>query len=284
MSAGTIDVSTVSMCPDDVNVQALSNPTIDIRGGTFKFGTFAVTTEEGTKQLLLKGGTFSSSSSASKTISNLTLIQFGDVTPKTVTLGESGTGSLTLSAMTLVVTNNVTLNTVVDTTLSNTLSGGGSLTKAGVATLMLNGAYAEYTGTTTLAGGRLVIGATNALPTASDVILAAGILQITNAVTQEISTLTGTSSGVLELPYNCDGALTIRTSVRGDVRISVSDVYSWSTLDKNTVYPLILLGGPSTIEGGTTIEGVDVPYPWKITQKGQNIVLQYMMGTMIRFL
>jgi len=284
MSAGTVDVSTVSMCPDDVNVQALSNPTIDIRGGTFKFGTFTVTTEEGTKQLLLKGGTFSSSSSAAKTVSNLTTIQFGDVTPKTVTLGTSGTGALTLSATTLLVSNTVTLNTVVDTTLNNTLSGGGALTKSGDATLTLKGASASYTGTTTLEEGRLVIAATNALPTASDVILTSGTLQVTNAVTQEIASLTATSAGVLELPYDCDGALTIRTSLGGVVKISVSGVSSWNTLNRNIVYPLVVLAPTCGVAEGTVFVGDNVPVPWKIVTRGQGLALQYLAGTMIRFI
>jgi autotransporter-associated beta strand protein len=284
MSAGTVDVSTVSLCPDDVNVQALSNPTIDIRGGTFKFGTFTVTTEEGTKQLLLKEGTFSSSSSAAKTVSNLTTIQFGDVTPKTVTLGTSGTGALTLSAATLLVNNAVTLNTVVDTTLNNTLSGGGALTKSGDATLTLKGASASYTGTTTLEGGRLVIAATNAIPTASDVILTAGTLKVANAVTQEIASLTATSAGVLELPYDCDGALTIRTSLGGIVKISVSGVSSWNTLNRNIVYPLVVLAPTCGVAEGTVFVGDNVPAPWKIVTRGQGLALQYLAGTMIRFI
>lgn len=282
MGAGTVDVSTVSMCPDDVNVQALSNPTIDIRGGTFKFGTFTVTTEEGTKQLLLKGGTFSSSSSAAKTVSNLTTIQFGDITPKTVTLGVNGTGALALSAKTLLVTNTVTINTVVDTALNNALSGGGSLTKSGAATLSLKGANGVFTGNTTLEGGRIVIAATNALPSGKAVTLTVGTLQITNNVTQTLSGLNGTASGALELPYDCNGAVAITSSMSGIIKVLVSGVINWNTLNRELVYPLIRLDPSATVVEGTVIEGANITDPWKVCQKGQYIVLQYRAGTVIR--
>lgn len=288
-ASSVVDVTSVSLSPTALTGTGdlQSNPTLDIRGGIFRFGSFTVTAfaaDKGARKLLLKGGTFSASGAAAQTIPNLTLLQFGDTAPRTVTLGEVGKGALTFSATLMSLSDAATLNTVVGTTLNNTLSGEGSLTKSGDATLTLKGASASYTGATTLAGGRLVIAATNALPSGTAVTLTSGTLQMTNAVTQAISSLTGTAEGVLELPYDCDGALTISASVSGVVKISVYGVPSWSGLDNHTVYPLVQLGGAGVMTEGTILEGVNIPYPWKIVQKEQNIVLQYMLGTMIRFL
>jgi len=166
MSNGTVDVTSVSMSPTSLTGTGdlQSNPTIDIRGGIFRFGSFTVTAyaaDKGARQLLLKGGTFSASGTGAQTIQNLTLLQFGDTAPRTVTLGEAGKGALTLNAATISVSNDVTLNTVVNTTLNNTLSGSGSLTKSGAATLKLNGSAVSstgYTGATKVIGGTLALG------------------------------------------------------------------------------------------------------------------------------
>lgn len=166
MSNGTVDVTSVSMSPTSLTGTGdlQSNPTIDIRGGIFRFGSFTVTAyaaDKGERKLLLKGGTFSASGTGAQTIQNLTLLQFGDTAPRIVTLGEAGKGALTLNAATISVSNDVTLNTVVNTTLNNTLSGGGSLTKSGAATLKLNGSAVSstgYTGATKVIGGTLALG------------------------------------------------------------------------------------------------------------------------------
>lgn len=86
-------------------------------------------------------------------------------------------------------------------TLSNVISGTGSLTQAGAGTLTLSGAASSYTGDTTLSAGTLVLNNANALGTASVFSMAAGTTLTLNQRTYvgDVDQLGGTINGTGEL-------------------------------------------------------------------------------------
>src|SRR5205085_834007 len=87
-------------------------------------------------------------------------ITLGATVTQTGTLAFNSSGLTTPVNFTL--TGDTTLTTNVATTISNVISGGFSLTKAGAATLTL-GASNTYSGNTTIQTGAISIGSTQTL-------------------------------------------------------------------------------------------------------------------------
>jgi fibronectin-binding autotransporter adhesin len=116
----------------------------------------------------------------------------------------TGGGSVFLGAATLTVGANNTSTTYTgtirdsDPNLSNA-SGtavGGSLVKEGTGTLTLGGTANTYTGSTTITGGTLQSGATNALPTTTNLTLLGGAFAL-NGNNQTLDKVTNEGGNVL---------------------------------------------------------------------------------------
>ena len=99
----------------------------------------------------------------------------------------------------------LTLDGTGDITASGVISGGGTLTKTGTGTALLNAAN-SYTNITTVSGGTLRLGINNALPSTA-VTVATGATLDVNGMTQSLPIIT--SAGTLALGTN--GNLTLTT-------------------------------------------------------------------------
>jgi fibronectin-binding autotransporter adhesin len=163
-------------------------------------------------------------------------------------------GSIT-GAGTINIASDVTLSAGNDsnaTTFSGVISGRGSFTKIGAATLTLSGAN-TYRGALTISAGTLTLAdnATNILPDTSNVVLAntaGAILNINGKSAETIGTLSGggTTGGNITLG---DGNLTLNTRTNA----TYGGVISGSgSLTKNGIAAQTL-EGQSTYTGGTTI-------------------------------
>jgi autotransporter-associated beta strand protein len=119
---------------------------------------------------LTKAGTGSLSLTGANTYTGITTVSAG-----TLSIGSgSTTGSISNSSN---VTNNGTLtfNRSNTYTYSGIISGTGAVTKSGAGTLTLSGTN-TYTGATSISEGTLRLGAANAVPNTSNVILGGGTL------------------------------------------------------------------------------------------------------------
>ena len=163
-------------------------------------------------------------------------------------------GSIT-GAGTINIASDVTLSAGNDsnaTTFSGVISGRGSFTKIGAATLTLSGAN-TYRGALTISEGTLTLAdnATNILPDTSNVVLAntaGAILNINGKSAETIGTLSGggATGGNITLG---DGNLTLNTRTNA----TYGGVISGSgSLTKNGIAAQTL-EGQSTYTGGTTI-------------------------------
>ena len=190
-SAGT-DASgaftvTVSATQTGVGL-GIEEGTVSIAGGTITNGAsaFAIT--------VASGATLSTDSSLRIRIGTNSTLTINDGTVRTTNPGAAGTfmdedlaiilnGSCTFSHTTANILNIVQAGT--------TVSGSGSLTKAGVGVLAFAGPC-TYSGSTTVTDGELRIRTTaNRLPTGTDVtVTSPGILNL-NGVAQQIGSLTG---------------------------------------------------------------------------------------------
>ncbi|WP_210188942.1 autotransporter domain-containing protein [Mesorhizobium sp. YR577] len=136
-----------------------------------------------------------------------------------------------------------------DFTVTNTISGSGTLTKDGAGTLTLSGAN-TYTGGTTVTAGTVLLGQNNAA--GSGGLAVNGTFAMGN-YSQAVSSLQGTSSGTVNLG---NGILTvdqsINTSFDGNVNsgsIGVLTKQGTGTLTMNGT----ISGGHVGIEGGTLV-------------------------------
>ncbi len=150
------------------------------------------------------------------------------------------TGSL------LVTTARGTTPSGVDLTISGPIGGSGSLTKAGLGTLLLSGA-STYGGNTTVAGGTLSLGTTGSVPT-SGLTLSGGTLAITGSQTQAFSgtTIAAGTSGIANAGTLNLGPIT--RNVGGTIDFgSGSGLTTTTTANTNGI-----LGGWATTGGGAS--------------------------------
>jgi fibronectin-binding autotransporter adhesin len=129
-------------------------------------------------------------------------------------------------------------------TYTGVIAGSGSVNKLGFGSQTFSGAN-SYTGTTTINGGSLLLGATNALPTAGTLAMTGGTL-VLNGNNQTVGTLTGTSSINL-------GANTLTFSSSSGTYTGVISGAGGNIVKQST--GVATFGGGSTYTGVTTITG-----------------------------
>ena len=136
---------------------------------------------------------------------------------------------------------NVDTNGQTVTWITSLGSVGGSLTKAGLGTLVLNGTN-TYDGGTTLAGGALQLDSADAIGSTGTISFTGGALKFTSTNTTDYSSRFNTSAGQL---YNLDTngqPITVGTALTG----------AGSTLTKNG-NGVLTLTNANTYSGDTTI-------------------------------
>ena len=211
----------------------------------------------------------------------------------TLTLGGANayTGGTTIDTGTLQLTNggsvggnianNATLsiNRTDSSTLSNAVSGSGSLTKAGAGTLTLSGAN-TYTGATIVAGGTLRIDGNSRLGNTTNTLAIsnAGVLEVTAAGTLTNAITIGAGNGVLA--NSSAGALVVAGAVEKNGTIFTSragagtNVFTGFISGTNANSDFIVDGGTTVFSnvmnyngptiitnGGTLVLGVDNAMP-----------------------
>ena len=115
---------------------------------------------------------------------NYTLSGTGNLT--TPTLIKNGTatatistsGAMAISTIALVGSGAVVIDRTENPTLSSTLTGTGTLQKAGTNTLTLNGNSTGFTGTVDVSNGTLALGSANALGNGTTNVGASGTLEL----------------------------------------------------------------------------------------------------------
>jgi autotransporter-associated beta strand protein len=144
----------------------------------------------------------------------------------------AGAGGTITSSSTAAVTLTTSFETVASS-FGGAITGPISLAKAGTGTLTLGGSN-SYAGGTSIIGGRLVVGITNALPTAT-------VLTLGDAV--------GASSGTLDLAGNSQ---TVAGLVAANTPLVANQVIGSS--GASTVGTLTFAGGTNASTFGGTIE------------------------------
>jgi len=156
VNGGVFSATTLNLATGSSNalVSRVANVTVD--GGTFRFGTVNAPTANGSANINFRSGTIASIDGTARTLSLPYSLGKADG-GTTVAFGQAsgGTGTITLSGAGTLL-GNTTVETVRDTTLSQALGGGFSLTKTGTGSLTLSGT-STFTGTTTVGGGTLAI-------------------------------------------------------------------------------------------------------------------------------
>jgi fibronectin-binding autotransporter adhesin len=208
----------------------------------------------------------------------------------------TGSGSGTIS-----VADGFTVN--YDGVIANNGSGVGSLVKAGDGTLVLSGAN-TYSGSTTINGGTLLLGADNTLPTTTGVVLAAGgTLDISNRL-QTITNLDGdgtldlgngslTVTGTGTFGGTITGAGNLVTAPGSDLTVTgtnnstgLVEVSSNSTLNLGSAEALNannqvnLAGGTLRTEGGPSVDSYEAG-PLVIIGSGSVIDLEGVVHTLL---
>ncbi len=156
----------------------------------------------------------------------------------------SGSGNVTMEGATLTVG-----GTGASSTYYGVISGSGGLTKDGAGVITLDAANA-YTGPTTINGGTVTLGTSNAISSASALAIAYGAELELNGLSQNTGSLNG--SGTVDL--GSGGALTIGA---GDFSSAFSGSIIGSGSFTKTGAGTLALGGASSFTGAVSLnEGV----------------------------
>ena len=166
-------------------------------------------------------------------------------------------GSIAGGGSYLLGTNELTVGSNgLSTEVSGTISGtGGSLVKIGNGTLKLSGS-STYTGPTTISGGTLQGGASNAFASTGAFSVTSGATIDLGGFNQEISSLTGdgvvTNTGISDatLSVGSDGSSTVFNGTIQD-GVAGSPTLALSKVGTGT----LTLTGTSSHRGGTTVNG-----------------------------
>jgi len=193
------------------------------------------------------GGTFSGNFTGTGTFALNDSTIGGSYTPTgpttttgDVTLMGSVSGYITISS------GNLTFDQSSSTTCDRGIAGDGTFTKAGAGTLTVTGDYV-YTGATTIAGGTLLLGASERLPNSTAVTVATGAALDLGGYSETVSSLAGGGSVRL-------GSGTLTSSSSASTTFSGAISGTGGAFVKAGSGTLILTGA-NTYTGGTTISG-----------------------------
>lgn len=275
-TSGILDATTVQFGHNNTTT-GNANAALDIRGGTFRFDTWNDGTSPGTRQLLLKAGTFSALNSTANTIAGLSTLQIGGT--GNVTFGQTVTGTGGLNITSDAITLGAASNTVVvnvTTTLSGpissttntlTLNGGSNLLTLSGSTSNLNTGLVTVTtgelhlnktagvnaigGDLTVDGGGAILDAANQLSDSAVVTVSAGQFNV-GTLTETVGAfnmsggLLGGSTGTLTAAtYGLSGG-----TVNANLGTGTLNVTGSSALNGTSA------AGTVAISGGTLTLGV----------------------------
>jgi autotransporter-associated beta strand protein len=170
---------------------------------------------------------------------------------KTETIGSLSGGGATGGYIVLGTGGALTVNQTTNTTYNGVISGAGSFTKTSYGVLTLNRVN-TYTGATTLSGGEVILGVSNAIPNTSLVFTnAARLLLIHDDISTEVGSLTseGVTGSVIWL-YN-RSVLTVNQATNTNYEGTIISNVMGSVV-KNLAGTLTLKGANS-YRGNTTI-------------------------------
>ncbi len=247
-------ILTTTLTPNAITVNNDSLPTDTYTfAGTGSIGGATAITKEGTGTLIL-ANTGANSYSGTTTVSGGTL-QAGD--GATVGAGQLGIGSIVLSGGTLALFRPVGDNV----TLSNTLSGSGTLEQEGEDSVTVTGNNLSFTGSFLVTAGTLKLGSINGFGTASGTIQTGGSLDITGYSISNAFTLNG---GTILADSGTGTALTGSITVSGSggtvavaaaSTLTISGTISGSAGVEMTGSGLLVLSGNNSYAGPTAISG-----------------------------
>jgi autotransporter-associated beta strand protein len=173
-----------------------------------------------------------------------------DVNGMTDTIGSLSGGGSSGGNITLGTSGALTVNQFTFGIYSGVISGDGTFTKSGPATLWLDRAN-TYTGGTTISGGEIIVGVNNALPNTSLTFTdTSKVLLIFSGVTQQIGSLSadGVTGAQINLA-NRSNVLTVTQSA--DATYSGTIVGSGALTKAGS--STLTLSGSNTYTGKTTI-------------------------------
>jgi autotransporter-associated beta strand protein len=173
-----------------------------------------------------------------------------DVNGKTDTIGSLSGGGSSGGNITLGTSGALTVNQFTFGIYSGVISGDGTFTKSGPATLWLDRAN-TYTGGTTISGGEIIVGVNNALPNTSLTFTdTSKVLLIFSGVTQQIGSLSadGVTGAQINLA-NRSNVLTVTQSADATYSGTIVGAGALTKAGSST----LTLSGSNTYTGKTTI-------------------------------
>lgn len=225
---------------------------VTLGSGTLRVGANSAL---GTGTFAINGGTFASSSSAARTITNNTTMGGN------VILGDAtGTGALTLSNVNLAqATRTFTVGN--NTTIAGVISNGGvtaaGLTKGGAGTLTLSGNN-TYSGNTTINQGVLSVAAAGNLGSATGngaITLGGGTLATTAGMTLGSRGITVSSSSAINVTT---GGLTNTAGLYGSSALSKTGAGTLSLTNTAGDYSGTITVSEGALVANTTLTSADV--------------------------
>ncbi|QLA19167.1 autotransporter-associated beta strand repeat-containing protein [Desulfolutivibrio sulfoxidireducens] len=250
----TLTLSGVNTYTGDTTVAAgtlsvtgsLDSMSVEVADGAlFDMSPSANTTYAG---VIAGAGDFQKSGAATLTLSGANTYT-GDTTVAAGTLSVTGS----LDSMSVEVADGALfdMSPSANTTYAGVIAGAGDFQKSGAATLTLSGAN-TYTGDTTVAAGTLRLGAANALPSQTTVVLAdvAGAIFDINDFAVTIAGLSGGGDTGGEVDFG-SGTLTIDTSLTSAFAGVISGTGNLVKTGSGTQ----TLSGDSTYTGYTLVPG-----------------------------
>lgn len=163
----------------------------------------------------------------------------------------AGAGTVTLGGAALTAGDNNT-----STTFSGTLSGSGALVKSGTGVLTFTGDSSGYTGTTTVSGGKLLVGvAGSGALGGSMTVQSDGVLGGSGTFGSGAGSVITIASGGTLSPGNSIGTLTIN----GDLILEAGSVFAVE-VDAAGASDLVVVTGTATLAGSVVHIGPDIGY------------------------
>ncbi|WP_330931166.1 beta strand repeat-containing protein, partial [Synoicihabitans lomoniglobus] len=230
---------------------ALGSGTVTLAGGTLA----STTGRTIGNTLTVTGNTSLANISSTGTLTN----SGADHTIGLSGVTQSGTVNLANNNTGRTVDFNVGTNSTISGVIANGGTGAGNLTKTGPGSLTLSGAN-TYTGTTTISDGAIVLGASNRLHNASDLVFGAGTTLNLNGFSERVDNLTGGDGATLDFGAT-PGANTFLFDTYTAPSSGVFVINNWedgtdklaTTVNGQDVSSIYLSGyGVATYSGGTT--------------------------------